>query len=88
MPGAKPLYYRELLRPDGTLRPEAEIRTMLKEVGIAKGATIYAYCTGGVRSGWLVTVLRDLGYDARNYAGSMWDWAASPAAEYPLETGR
>ena len=30
-------------------------------------------------------LLNDLGYKARNYAGSMWEWSAQAAEEYPLQ---
>ena len=57
----------------------------LKKAGIPSNKQVVVYCTGGVRSGWLVMLLADLGYkDARNYAGSMWEWAARPAKDYPL----
>jgi thiosulfate/3-mercaptopyruvate sulfurtransferase len=85
VPGAVHLHYRELLDERGRLRPEERIRERLGEVGITRDVTVHAYCTGGVRSGWMVAVLEWLGYDARNYAGSMWEWAAGPPERYPLE---
>ncbi len=85
VPGAVHLHYRQLLNPAGRLRPRATVRDLLKKAGIPSNKQVVVYCTGGVRSGWLVMLLADLGYkDARNYAGSMWEWAARPAKDYPL----
>lgn len=85
VPDARSLYFKNLLRSDGTLKPPAEIRQLVQDaVGTTEGPII-AYCTGGVRSGWMVAALRYAGFDdVRNYAGSMWDWAAAPATSYPL----
>jgi len=86
IPGAIHLHYQELLKADGSLRSRDAIQTLLNERRIPSDAVIVSYCTGGVRSGWLTTVLVDLGFHAKNYAGSMWEWSAAPAADYPLMT--
>lgn len=85
IPGAQGLWYKELLAKDGRLLPRAEIERLLASKGVTRDRLVVAYCTGGIRSGWVTTVLHDLGYAVRNYAGSGWDWAGAPAAEYPLE---
>lgn len=86
VPGAKHLYYKDLMRSDGQLRPADELKKTLAKKGITPDKTVVSYCTGGVRSGWLTVVLRQLGYGkAVNYAGSMWEWSAGPATMYPLE---
>lgn len=85
VPGAKGLWYKDFIGKDGKLLPRAEIERVLASKGITKDSNVVAYCTGGIRSGWFTTVLNDLGYKARNYAGSMWEWSAQPAADYPLE---
>jgi thiosulfate/3-mercaptopyruvate sulfurtransferase len=83
--GAKHLHYTELMDANGRLLPKAKLVETFKSLGISPDKKIVAYCTGGVRSAWLVAVLADLGYpNVRNYAGSMWDWAAAPADEHPL----
>jgi thiosulfate/3-mercaptopyruvate sulfurtransferase len=85
IPGAKHMHYTDLMRPDGRLLPEATIRKKLAAIGVTPDKEVVAYCTGGVRSAWVVVVLAHLGYgDVANYAGSMWEWAASPAAAHPL----
>ncbi len=85
LPGAVNLHFSQLLDEQGYLLAEEEIRDRLTALGITPEQTIVAYCTGGIRSGWLAAVLVDLGYDAKNYAGSMWEWSAGDAADYPLE---
>jgi thiosulfate/3-mercaptopyruvate sulfurtransferase len=85
VPGAKHLYFEELMRPDGRLLPHDELVAKLKSLGITADKKIVSYCTGGVRAGWLTAVLKDLGYDeAMNYAGSMWEWSAADADTHPL----
>jgi thiosulfate/3-mercaptopyruvate sulfurtransferase len=85
VPGAKGLWYKDLIGKDGKLLPRTEIERVLATKGITKDSNVVAYCTGGIRSGWFTTVLNDLGYKVRNYAGSMWEWSSAPALEYPLE---
>lgn len=87
IPGAVALYYKELLDSNGKILPEARIHAILQKKGISKDKKIVAYCTGGVRSAWLTAVLRDLGFDARNYSGSMWEWSSLDPNLYPLVSG-
>mgnify|MGYP001795293854 FL=1 len=85
VPGAIHLYFKDFLRQDGTLLPASEIREKLSVAGITPETQVVVYCTGGIRSGWLAAVLVTLGYQVKNYAGSMWEWSAAPANGYPLE---
>lgn len=86
VPGAKHLYYTDLMDSKGRILPKAKIEKKLKALGVTPDKTVVAYCTGGVRSAWLVAVLADSGYpNAVNYAGSMWEWSAGDAKKYPLE---
>lgn len=84
LPPAQHLWFKDLLDKHGRLLPRADLERLLAARGITRDKEIVSYCTGGVRSGWVTTVLNDLGYKARNYAGSMWEWSAQPASEYPL----
>jgi len=86
IPGAVHLYFKDLLADNGELLPLQTITNKLEALNITPDAQIVVYCTGGIRSGWLVAVLTTLGYQAQNYAGSMWEWSAAPASEYPLDT--
>lgn len=84
VPGARHLWYRDLIGPDGRILPRAEVAARLNGLGVGPDGDIAAYCTGGVRAGFVTTVLTHYGYRVRNYAGSMWHWAAGPADVYPL----
>ena len=84
IPGAINLHFRSLLTQQGTLLPRDQIVAKLQSMGITQDTEIVAYCTGGIRSGWLTVVLADLGFQVKNYAGSMWEWSAESAQEYPL----
>lgn len=84
IPGAIHLHFRSLLTQQGTLLPRDQILAKLQTMGITQDTEIVAYCTGGIRSGWLTVVLADLGFQVKNYAGSMWEWSAESAQEYPL----
>lgn len=79
IPGAISLHYKELLDAEGKLLPRSRILALLRDRHIPSNAVIVSYCTGGVRSGWLTSVLVDLGFQAQNYAGSMWEWSAGSA---------
>lgn len=84
IPGAVHLYFKALLKDDGTLLDRPALLAKLAERGITRDRPTVLYCTGGVRSGWLTAVLVTLGFPAKNYAGSMWEWSAAPAQRYPL----
>jgi thiosulfate/3-mercaptopyruvate sulfurtransferase len=53
-------------------------------VGLPEGTELVAYCHSGQRSAVAVHILRDAGYEARNYEGSWHDW--SRRDDLPLET--
>ncbi len=84
IPGAISLYFKDLLDAKGKLLPRAQIINLLRDRGISTKAVIVSYCSGGVRSGWLTAVLVNLGFEAQNYAGSMWEWSADSPNQYPL----
>lgn len=46
-----------------------------RELGLPEGAEVVAYCHSGSRSAIAVQLLRALGYEARNYAGSWHEWS-------------
>lgn len=89
LPGAHHLYFSDLLDEKGKILAPDALQSKLEAMGITgKSRPIVAYCTGGIRSAWVVAILQDAGYiKARNYAGSMWQWSAGEAATYPLEGG-
>ncbi|EQA38658.1 rhodanese-like protein [Leptospira inadai serovar Lyme str. 10] len=87
LPGARSLYYKNLLNSDGYLLSESELRRKFSSVGIESEKTVVSYCTGGIRSAWLVAVLVSLGYEAKNYAGSMREWSSLDPNKFPLVKG-
>ncbi|WP_204103631.1 MULTISPECIES: rhodanese-like domain-containing protein [Spirulina sp. CCY15215] len=78
------LYYKDLLDEEGQLLGREKILAKLQAKGIFPDMAIAVYCTGGVRSAWLTVVLVDMGFDVKNYSGSMWEWSSLPANHYPL----
>ncbi len=84
VPGAQHVFYRDLVDKKGVLKKKDEIIHILASRGIKKTTRIVAYCTGGIRSAWMVVVLRHLGYESYNYAGSMWQWSSRDEKKFPL----
>ncbi|MEG4067164.1 rhodanese-like domain-containing protein [Microcoleus sp. Pol11C2] len=84
IPGAVHLYYKQLMERRGQLLTRGEIVTILQQKGVSQSTQIVSYCSGGIRSAWLTCVLTNVGFCAKNYGGSMWEWSASPADSYPL----
>ncbi|MGK7921905.1 MAG: sulfurtransferase [Trichodesmium sp.] len=84
IPGAIHIYFKDWLDKYGMLFSREKLLEILAKKGITQDKVIVTYCTGGVRSAWLTVVLIDLGFQVKNYPGSMWEWAASDADIYPL----
>ncbi len=84
VPGARHLYFRDLVGADGKVLAGDALRERLSALGVGEGTEVVSYCTGGIRSGFVTSVLADAGIKARNYSGSMWDWASGDAQSYPL----
>lgn len=85
VPGAKHLFYRVLLDSDGKVLPRGQIKAKLSAIGVKEDDEVISYCTGGVRAAFVTVILNDIGITAKNYAGSMWEWSASSADQYPLD---
>jgi thiosulfate/3-mercaptopyruvate sulfurtransferase len=79
VPGAASLWWEELFDAEGLRSPD-EVRARLAALGVtgAPETRAIAYCTGGVRSGFVVLVASALGVPIANYDASMWEWAAMP----------
>ena len=86
VPGAKPLFYKDLVGEDGKILQGDALKARLTDLGVGPDTQVVSYCTGGIRSGFVTAVLRNAGVEAKNYSGSMWEWSAAPAEDYPLVT--
>ena len=77
IPGARNVPLETLL----SCRSVDEVRAL---VGLPAPSEVVAYCHVGTRSAFAVQVLRDAGYEARNYAGSWHEWSRD--LTLPVET--
>ena len=86
IPGARNVFFRDLYRPDGTFRPEAELRAAFDAAGVDIAAPIVTSCGSGVTASVLLFALHRLGVEeAALYDGSWSEWGADP--DTPKETG-
>lgn len=83
IPGAKWVYFKSFVQPNGFFKSKKEILEMLSLSENSK-LKIVSYCTGGVRSAFSTAILVSYGLESQNYAGSMWEWSASDTKKYPL----
>lgn len=74
--GAVNVPYPTLFNEDGTVKSDADLNAMFAEAGVTKDKPVIAYCTKGIRSAYMVELLRMLGFDqAKNYDASFYSWA-------------
>lgn len=75
--GAISLPFNEVYNEDGTIKSEAELNKIFKDAGLTKEQEIVTYCTAGIRSAHLALILNMLGYHAKNYDASYYEWATT-----------
>ena len=80
--------WKQVFAADGyNVKDKSTLRAELAAMGVTQDSTVVAYCTGGIRSGFMYMVLRWAGYEsAQNYDGSWWEWAQDSGN--PIETTR
>lgn len=77
IPRAIQIPYAWFFNTDKTVVNYSDLKTMFKSRGISKDKEITAYCTVGIRSGFVYFLLRLMGYpQASNYDGSIAQWSA------------
>ena len=85
IPGSANVPYTELLHPDGTFRPPAELRARFAAAGVTPGRKLVTSCGSGVSACVLSLGLRLAGLpEAPVYDGSWSEWGTHPAT--PVET--
>jgi thiosulfate/3-mercaptopyruvate sulfurtransferase len=84
IPGARHVFFKELVGADGKIVAGAALQARLAELGVGENTEVVSYCSAGIRSSFVTAVLSSAGIKARNYAGSMWEWSAQDNASYPL----
>ncbi|MBH0187108.1 MAG: sulfurtransferase [Nitrospira sp.] len=87
IPSAIHMAWNGFLNKDATIKDLDVIREMLEDKGIRSDQDVICYCTGGVRSAWLYTILKLAGYRTiRNYPGSWWEWSRDFACPVEKDT--
>ncbi|HZI77445.1 MAG TPA: rhodanese-like domain-containing protein, partial [Gemmatimonadales bacterium] len=77
VPGSRNLPFTELVGPDGTILPEPELRSRLRQQGIDLSQPIIATCGSGTSACTLVLALELLGFrDVAIYDGAWTEWGS------------
>jgi thiosulfate/3-mercaptopyruvate sulfurtransferase len=78
VPGAVSAPTTDNLTPEGTFRPQAELRERFADLGVRPGDTVGVYCGSGVTAAHEVAALAAAGIDAALWPGSWSQWSADP----------
>jgi thiosulfate/3-mercaptopyruvate sulfurtransferase len=77
IPGAVQIPYAWYINSDKTVLKYSDLKTMFESREITRDKEVTAYCTVGIRSGFVYFLYRLMGYPkASNYDGSMAEWSA------------
>jgi thiosulfate/3-mercaptopyruvate sulfurtransferase len=85
IPGASNLCWNLALESleEPTVRNEAELRGLFEAAGARPGDLVVTYCRTGTEASLLYFAAKYLGYDARFYDGSYFEW--SRLEELPVQ---
>jgi len=73
--------YTTLVNPDGTLKPDDELRTLFASHGIDGTRPVITYCGAGIGATRNALALRKLGIDVSVYDGSLIEWTSDPTLD-------
>ena len=84
IPSAKGMYWMNNLvsAENPVLRPEAELRRLYASMEPGTGSSVVTYCRTGMQSSFSYFVAKYLGYDAKMYDASFYEWSR---LELPVE---
>jgi thiosulfate/3-mercaptopyruvate sulfurtransferase len=76
LPGADLVFWEETVESpkDPVFRTPDQLQTLLQSRGVAPGHKLITYCEIGYQASHMYFVAKYLGYDARMYDGSYYEW--------------